>query len=740
MAKKKEQQRSYMQMYIPDSSRKKYTSEMAFWSGLDLRDIPDNMCLTECENLDVTRFPEIVSVDKASKLIGFDKDYGDIVGAWGYEKNLYVVFEKNDNGNDNVNLIRLSNGAVTSVSWINENKGQKREMTVFCYYPISIDTMAYEAAPEYRLLIYPDRKHVAAEFANGETVKVIAPKMEYEESTTEEHSIGVENAEIINADMTIYKDGTVKLYSGSVAGAFEGFEVGVSFTDVNKKVYSGSTSVKGKFIGSETFGIFLKKVSGSTATLELRGSPPASDVASPFYVINGTSSDIVYSEDVTIETGSSITKTFQVDNLSKTAKYYAYFDYNLEGNNTLRYDLYFTLSDETVGGGLKIDGKLLDNSGNLVVLDVAKEYSVSYELSNGKGEAYSAFGDSSHKIKLESSETDKSLSPEFQHITVWNSRLFGMRDSVVVCSSAGTPFDWTLDSPEAELESYGLTVGGYDETHAWYSTTQANTKASGEVTAITSYDGHPVIFKDDYMHQVYGTNNPFRIQDIVAVGCVSARSICELDSVLYFASKDGIYRYSGGYPRKVSEALNTSDYGADVVCGGYDGVLYMYNPGIDYSLIYTFCPANGMWSAISNPHGTNKVLIFAVNDEGIYSIGEDKKIFKYPENNEDGGESAWSFRTNCILNDSAGDKRLHSLSVVAQGDNINIKITRDSAFKGDLGNYVEIEKESLYGIDKLRALIRKTDSLFHRLKGSGTGRIRIHRVDLTYSYSGKRYR
>ena len=38
MAKKKEQQRSYMQMYIPDSSRKKYTSEMAFWSGLDLRD------------------------------------------------------------------------------------------------------------------------------------------------------------------------------------------------------------------------------------------------------------------------------------------------------------------------------------------------------------------------------------------------------------------------------------------------------------------------------------------------------------------------------------------------------------------------------------------------------------------------------------------------------------------------------------------------------------------------------
>lgn len=730
------QQRNYMQVVIPSGGRSKHGSEMALFNGLDLRDIPDNMCLTECENIDVSRLPELVSVDNPSKLIGFGNDYGNIVGAWGYEKSLYVVFETDSK----VTLSRIEGGTEAgTVTWQNSNKGENREMAVFCYYPIEIGEMAYTVTPEYRLLVYPDRKHVKANFTKDEDVKVIAPKMEYDESTTKKPSIVVENAEIINADMTIYKDGTVKLYSGSVAGAFEGFEVGVSFTDVNKKVYSGSTSVKGKFIGAETFGIFLKKVSGSTATLELRGSPPASDVASPFYVINATSSDIVHSEDVTIETGSRITKTFQVDNLSKTAKYYAYFDYNLEGSNTLRYELYFTLSDETVGGGLKIDGKLLDGNGNLVVLDVAKEYSVSYELSNGKGEAYSAFGDSAHKIKLGSSETDESLSPEFQHITVWNSRLFGMKDSVVVCSSAGTPFDWTLDSPESELDSYGLTIGGYDESHAWYSTTQANTKASGDVTAITSYDGHPVIFKDDYMHQIYGTYNPFRIQDIVAVGCVSARSICELDSVLYFASKDGIYRYSGGYPKRISDALNRPDYGSGVVCGGYDGVLYMYNPDISKNLIYTHCPANGMWSAIKNPHGADEVLIFAVNDDGLYSVGADKKIFKYPKSNENGGTSKWSFKTNCILNSSAEDKRIHSVSVVAQGDDINIKITSDSAYKGDLGNYVEIKKDSLYGIDKLRALIRKSDSLFHRLKGSGEGSIRIHRIDVTYSYSGKRY-
>lgn len=735
---KKEQARGYMQAYIPQGGKSKYVSEMAFFNGLDLRDVSDSSYMTDCVNIDVTRLPEIVSVDVPNRVITLN--YGSIMGAYGCEKALFAVCEDETGAR----LIKFENGTETvSASWANNNLGEKREMAVFCYYPITVQKMAYQTIPEYKLLIYPDRKYIDVGFKSGDAVNVIAPVMAYDDSTAVSHELEFSvPASMIDLETTIYKDGTVQIESESkIESEFEGLNVKATFIDVNKNVYSGSVGIKGKIIGTETYGIFLKKVSGSTATLQFKGAKPSAKVESVFYVTNDTSGDIVYSEDVTIEAGNAYEKEFTVKNLSKSANYYAYFDYNLSGNNTVRYELYFTLSDETTDGSLKIDGKLIDDNGSLLKLDVAKEYAVAYEVTNGTDEVYEPSNNGSFGIKLGAHEDESgdSISPEFQHITVWNSRLFGMKDSVVVCSSAGTPFDWTLDSPEADGGN-GLITGGYDESHSWYSTTQANTKASGKVTAITSYDGHPVIFKDDFMHQVYGTKNPFRIQDIVSVGCVSARSICELDSVLYFASGDGIYRYSGGYPSKISDALNTSNFDENVVCGGYDGVLYVYNRDLDETRIYTYCPANGMWSSIKNPHGSDAILLFALNDDGLYSVGEDGKIFAYPKSTENGGESEWSFKTSPILHGSADDKRIHSVSLVADGDDINLKITHDSTQKGDLGNYVEIKEDSLYGIDKLRALIRKTDSLFHRIKASGKGVIRIRRIDVTYSRSGKRYR
>lgn len=338
-------------------------------------------------------------------------------------------------------------------------------------------------------------------------------------------------------------------------------------------------------------------------------------------------------------------------------------------------------------------------------------------------------------------------SPIFNHITVWNSRLFGARDSVVVCSSAGTFNDWTCDIPET-TDASGLTTGGYDASHAWYSTTQANTKSTGDIVAITAYDGHPIIFKDDYMHQINNNKNPFRIQDIVATGCVSARSICELDGVLYFASRDGIYSYSGGYPRIISEPLNSTVYGSDVVCGAYDGVLYMYNQKISGSKIFTYCPQNGLWAMISNPHGDSPIVTFAVNDSGIFSVDENKAVYRYPMGDEKGEPAEWYVKTDRMFSGDAGDKRIHSIEFVASGKDLSVSIIKDALPDESFGS-VTIRKEkvvdgskvdALYGVDKVRAIIRKTDSLWHMLKISGTGEIHIYRADLVYSHSGRRYK
>lgn len=753
MAKKKnEQARSYMQMYIPQGGKKKYTSEMASFYGLDLKGTADSGTLLSCSNIDVKTLPNIESCSEPIVLdVDFYKGNDEIVGFYGYDGSCFIL--RTDG--ENIKLTRLDedggvlkNGA--EISWSDtcatDSDGNfiKREMAVFCFYDIPMGKMAYEAEPCYYLLIYPDRRYIKVDFKSTDKSMLIAPVTDYDKSVSASHVLDfcdvLEDC-ILKVALVLTDDGKVRLKaSGSVNDSFEGCRVKATFTDPNNSNYicTGKVDVKGKVSAADT-GIFLQKVTGNTAVLRLVGTAPAGDVDSYFYVVDYNSSDIVYSEQASFEAGGvskfGISKTFTVPKLSPNKKYYAFFDYNLEGENTLRYELYFTLSDEVISDSLSINGMLLDESGNDLVLDISRKYFVTYCVTDGAEKTFTPVPDD-FTIQLGSSESaTESLSPQFQHITVWNSRLFGTRDNVVVCSGAGTPFDWTLDSPESELSNFGITIGGYDETHAWYSTTQASTQASGDVTAIVSYDGHPIIFKDDYMHQVYNTKNPFRIQDICAVGCVSARGICELDSVLYFASADGIYHFAGGYPKRVSDALGNFACDAYTAIGAFDGVLYVYNPDFDDGFIFSYNPKSGLWAAVRNPF-KDDIYAFTFNGNKLYLLGVNGEIAYFRENGNI-GYCDWGFTTNIALFDSAADKRAHSLKIVAEGYMPEVQIGQNGVFKTvtDGGKI-----ETTGGIERTNVLLRGFDGEYVRLRLRGDGHTKIHKLEIIYSYSGNRYR
>jgi hypothetical protein len=492
MAKKKEQQRSYMQMYIPSGDRKKYVSDKAMLYGLDRRENADTNTMSECRNIDVTRLPEIVSAELGKK---YTEAGEEVRGVYGYGNYLFVLTASGGI----VTLTRFDgNTSAVSVSWDSLDDDVRREMAVYCLYDVKDNEIAYETEPTYYIMVYPDVKCIPIDFKGDTTVEAVS-----------------------------------------------------------------------------------------------------------------------------------------------------------------------------------------------------------------------------------------SASPVFEHITVWNGRLFGTRENVVVCSSASTFRDFTLDSPESE-DASGLVVGGYDASHAWYSTTQANIQSNGNITAITAYEGHPIVFKDDYMHQINNNKNPFRFQDICAIGCVSARSVCELDSVLYFASRDGIYRYSGGYPKKISESLDYENFDENTVCGAYNDVLYLYDYNLGTDAVFTYCPKNGLWATIDNPYSNNKIVSFAVNDNGFYAVYNDGNIYEIQgETKKEYTE--WEVVSDRILSKSSGDKRIHSIGIVASGDDLTVTISKDGS------GTVTTSKKELVGVDKLRALIRKSDSLFHKVRLSGNGAIHIQRVELTYSYSGNRY-
>lgn len=171
--------------------------------------------------------------------------------------------------------------------------------------------------------------------------------------------------------------------------------------------------------------------------------------------------------------------------------------------------------------------------------------------------------------------------PYIKYPVVYLSRLFGVDDSKVYASEFNNYAGWDLDTADEYLES-----------NAWVTASQSNVKADGVFTAIAVYDGHVYCFKDDFMHQITNTKNPFRIIDIGEHGCVNNESVTECGGYLFFVSKDGVNVFSGGYPQIISDNLGITDY-TDSKLASFNDVLYFYNNGT----IYTYDTNVRVWGA-----------------------------------------------------------------------------------------------------------------------------------------------
>lgn len=238
-----------------------------------------------------------------------------------------------------------------------------------------------------------------------------------------------------------------------------------------------------------------------------------------------------------------------------------------------------------------------------------------------------------------------STTPAIKYPVVHLSRLFGVDGERVYASEFNDYSAWDLDTGDEYLES-----------NAWATTSQSNTKADGLFTAIASYDGHVYCFKDDFMHQINNTKNPFRLIDIGQHGCVNNESLVECSGYFFFVSKDGVNFFSGGYPKVISDNLGITDYSGSKLAA-YDDILYFYNGGT----IYTYDVKMRVWGVRDASYTiaafiTNTAGIFAVTSTGIYNLNSSS----YPAALGD-----CEFVTDLISLGITDVKRLKRLSVMA---------------------------------------------------------------------------
>lgn len=207
-------------------------------------------------------------------------------------------------------------------------------------------------------------------------------------------------------------------------------------------------------------------------------------------------------------------------------------------------------------------------------------------------------------FELSDINTTENPIPDIDYATVYNARLFGVKDGKIYASGFNNYANFNLD-----------TATDISESNAWASETQSNPKAQNTFVALTVYDGHPIGFKPDYMQTVYNTKSPFRIVDVGEFGCVSNKAHCQCGGALFFASKDGVYRYGGGYPAKISDKLNIADY-STAELASYKDEVYL-NIGGD---IYTYSVVTGAWARGETLSGMGNMV---ATTDGVYILGND---------------------------------------------------------------------------------------------------------------------
>lgn len=310
--------------------------------------------------------------------------------------------------------------------------------------------------------------------------------------------------------------------------------------------------------------------------------------------------------------------------------------------------------------------------------------------------------------KIEFADISSKPMPDIKYATVHMSRVFGVDGDRIYASAFNDCGDYELD-----------TASDIGASNAWATTSQSDTRASGGFTAVACCDGYAVCFRRDFMQQVYNNKNPFRIVDIGTWGCLDSFSHCTWNSMLAFASDSGIWLYSGGYPRLISENLGVKDFtGTRLAASGEQ--LYVYIPS--EGRIFTYENTGNSWGE----RAVDGIAIMTSNGNSVYAVKNDGSVWLI-----DGGE----YGEFCVETDfmSLGIQNPKSLKGVAA----TAELGEDSSLEVSLvyaNGEMRAVRSTSPGLQVLRTAVRTRRSDFAKVRLSGKGKVDMFGISVSFAY------
>jgi len=268
------------------------------------------------------------------------------------------------------------------------------------------------------------------------------------------------------------------------------------------------------------------------------------------------------------------------------------------------------------------------------------------------------------------------------------------------------------------------------------------TNSVGAGTAITTYNDHVIIWSGNSMHELYGSDPlNYELKDITNdVGCCADRSVQEVKGKLYWMDYTGVYLYTGGLPRKVSDPVKKWIDGinpayASLCCAGVkDEKYYLSIPykSTANNLVLVFDTYKGVWTI---EDGT--FIDFENISDTLYGLSSSGTIDNMNSTGITGIDNStaitWSMDTKAYNDSAAANKKSISRmfltyegttkATIAIGCSTNVNTTTFSTIiqstiastEPSLVKY-NIPTSDLYDVN------------WYRLRFSGTGHIKIHNL------------
>ncbi|MBR3815132.1 MAG: hypothetical protein IKJ27_00225 [Clostridia bacterium] len=189
---------------------------------------------------------------------------------------------------------------------------------------------------------------------------------------------------------------------------------------------------------------------------------------------------------------------------------------------------------------------------------------------------------------LEGSVTVERKVPDMDFVIECNNRLWGCKYGLV----GGKVVNEIYACRQGDFKNWFAYLGISTDSYA------VSLGSDGHFTGASVFNKCPVFFKENYIHQIYGsTPSSYQVHTTECEGVQRGQgdSVATCNNVLFYKGPTGFFAYTGALPQKISRCINIGQW-EKVIGGGVGDKLYFACGAKDgEKSIYVYDTAFGIW-------------------------------------------------------------------------------------------------------------------------------------------------